>query len=173
DGAGHSHVASAGEAGTYHFTDASGAFVADLVSTSALAGPSISVRGVVVAVFGEASGQMRYAQGPAPWTDELVQETAEAGQDLSFVLDGAGAPHVAHRRRVGTQRQVACAKKTGAAWTSEIVDASADDSSETSLALDVAGHAHLSYGRATNSADSSGRELRYATNASGAWTTEV
>src|SRR6185295_11495351 len=66
DGAGHSHVASAGEAGTYHFTDASGAFVADLVSTSALAGPSISVRGVVVAVFGEASGQMRYAQGPAP-----------------------------------------------------------------------------------------------------------
>jgi hypothetical protein len=114
--------------------------------------------------FGSWQG-LRYATNASgSWK---VTPIAADGADVSLAVDGAGAAHVSYSRFAKPwEYEIVYATYRAGAWTLSIIDTLEGASAvemPTSLALDSSGRAHLAY-TVSNKA-----ELRYATNAAGAW----
>ncbi|MBI2891445.1 MAG: hypothetical protein HYY13_11760 [Nitrospirae bacterium] len=104
------------------------------------------------------------------WTRLGLDSTGDVGSYASTALDNNGRLHVAYYDASnGDLRYLSV--DTRILYTSvpqrEVVDLAGDVGSYTSIAVDAAGHAHISYYDSTNA------DLKYATNASGAWATQT
>jgi hypothetical protein len=92
-----------------------------------------------------------------------IRETIDAGRivDSSLALEADGTPHVVYVGEQGILRHAR--REASGVWTIWIIDQEWFFASP-SLALDAAGQAHVSYFQSVY-----GGELRYATDAGGAW----
>jgi hypothetical protein len=104
----------------------------------------------------------RYATNAAGgWPALAVAQPKSVGAGLALASDGT--VHVSYLDFPGLRHAVLDA----GAWVAETVDA--QGTCVAAIALDGAGHTHLAYHAGTTTA----KELRYATNASGAWAQTV
>src|SRR5687767_1458283 len=119
----------------------------------------------LAALCGEAS-PIALPGVPGSWVTEraLAPRTiyGSFSAEHSLRLDAAGAPHVVY----GGDR-LFYAFRDGGGWHPEVADARPGVGDVSSLGLDAAGHAHIAYRDVANNV------LRYTTNASGTWSSEL
>ena len=84
----------------------------------------------------------------------------------AIAVDGSSNPHIAYGGD-----HLYYAYYDGSIWHYEMVDASPDVGSYASLAIDASGKVHISYYERIYDEDDEYGNLKYATNASGAWVT--
>jgi hypothetical protein len=134
--------------------------------------PSLAVDGsgtAHVVAYDEDGCRPRYSVKPpgGAWTTTaLYEESADAGDHSSLVLDASGALHVAFTE-YGTYR-IVYGLKGAAGWSFELVGpAGGMRGASSSLAVDAAGQPHLAvFSGAPDNV------LRYATRSGGAWLVE-
>lgn len=96
----------------------------------------------------------------APWS---IERLGMSGEIVSFAIAPDGSRHlVLGQGLLG----IAYATDRSGAWVTETLEAGRYQGRQTGLVLDAAGAAHVAWVRETP------REVRYATNATGAWTIE-
>lgn len=120
----------------------------------------------------EAGGALYYGNtGSGVWiftpVDSLVAGTQ--GSHCSIAVEANGAVHIAFLET--TTRDLWYASNASGAWSSERIDQQSGAATSavyhTAIATDSAGFAHIAYAH-----DVAENDMEYATNASGAWSTE-
>ena len=105
------------------------------------------------------------------WNKKVIDSDG-VGKYTSIVLDKKDKVHISyHDFKKGYLKY---ATNTNGSWTTEIVDSGADNKkitgySSTRIAVDASGKIHIVY-RYRNNSDEA---LKYATNTSGSWVTEI
>jgi len=168
DGTGKVHLVSSRSSSLVYATDASGAFATEGVEASD-GQTSIAVRGGVVHVVHHDGEVVRHVVGAShAWTGETVDESTIAAYGVRMKLDKNGAAHVLEGVHSG-HSELHYLTNAGGAWTTTVVDASTNGLG-FDFALDGAGHVLVAYYGAPSGSSS---EVRFATNASGAFVSEV
>jgi len=104
------------------------------------------------------------------WQSERITAVESNPLFTSVAVDPLDRVHIAYN--TASEDNVGYVTNASGDWVNEVVDAEGlyggyVDGSHASLALDGEAHAHISYYDATNG------DLKYATNAGGAWTAEA
>ncbi len=127
---------------------------------------------------GEAASVLKHAQreagtNPPSWVLARIDTTATAGRDSALALDAKGKTHVAYwNEEFG---ELWYATDASGSWVTEAVDDWGYSGEQPAIAVDGNGNVHIAY-RYYDVGFAAGTEvmeLRYATNASGAWAWET
>lgn len=155
-----------------HATNASGAWVAEIVVQETLNVTSVAMTSDAAGrlhIVYNPSGIVTYATNASgAWTSQTVasNEVIYGGAlTAGIALDPAGGVHIAYYNY--STRELRHATNVSGAWVSETIDSQGDVGLHVGIASDGAGKLHLSY------YDIGNGDLKYASNASGPWATET
>jgi len=121
----------------------------------------------------------RYTTSVGGWHGECIPDTEDRTYQSSITVDQNGVINIAFNRLYETTKHeqihsLYFALKSGDEWTTEEIDsnisAKCRELSDSYLGLDPDGNAHIAY---TGLDDEDIPVLKYATNASGEWVTEI
>jgi hypothetical protein len=117
-------------------------------------------------------GGLRYVTDvTGQWTWVDVDTSPTAGNDTDIAVDRYGAVHISYLDKSGGLRY---STNASGAWEVYTIDDAANVGWNTSIAVDSNGGVHISYSDPSPVLNPPGNGcLKYATNASGAWTTEI
>lgn len=101
-----------------------------------------------------------------PVTVAISSGGVSAGKDSSLAIDSTGHLHLSFLHE-GVGMKYVTAPAASGPWTVTTVDSSARDMASTAMALDINNKVHIVYH------DYNANTLRYATNATGEWKTEL
>lgn len=117
-------------------------------------------------------GGLRYITGASgEWTWYDVDASPTAGNDGDIAVDREGNVHISYLdKNVGLKY----ATNSGGSWVVEVLDHTPNVGWNTSIAVDSNNKVHISYSDPSPILDPPGNGyLKYATNASGEWITQV
>jgi hypothetical protein len=121
---------------------------------------------------GGGQGGLRYvtnASGEWTWYD--VDTSPSAGNDGDIAVDGTGNVHIGY---LDKNTGLKYATNAGGSWQVEVVDDTPNVGWNTSIAVDSNNKVHISYSDPGPILDPPGNGyLKYVTNASGGWVTQV
>lgn len=168
------HVSFVNASGLTHAVYASGAWLRELVDSSASCDASVALDAANkthIAYYTPTS--LRYATNSSgAWTNVVVEDFGfqvncgeRTGGSLSLGVDADGAAHIAYQRRYTTS--ISYATNRGGLWTVSYLSLPVDGFTGLSLAVDPSRAVHIVYSGTYPSA------LMYAHNVSGAWTVEA
>jgi len=100
------------------------------------------------------------------WYVETVDNTGDAGEYTSIILDSQNQPHISYYG--SSSDDLKYAKGTSSGWEIEIIDSVGNVGKYTSIALDGQGYPHISYYH-----EASGYDLKYAHWNGTQWETEI
>jgi len=158
------HVGYRRSDGVAYATNSSGQWVGTLIDGAAGAfgdtaiamGPTGAVH---VSYKDSGSGALKHATNASgSWVSSTIDTI---GFGSAIAVDSANRIHVSYR---ASGDFLAYAVNASGSWTRELVAGFAGSAIHTSLAIDTAGAAHIAYAVGSGICD-----VRYATNASGAW----
>ena len=114
-------------------------------------------------------GIVKYARWDgSSWQIEVVDNSGNVGDYLSFTLDEDDNAHISYYKNLGTNDgNLMYAHWDGTAWNIETVDSGQDTGTDTSIDTDSNGYPHISY------ADNYNAILKYASWDGSAWNLEV
>lgn len=110
------------------------------------------------------------SQAVRTWSAKRLATTWASGGIA--VADTTGALHVAWQSSSGTTSGLRYATDASGTWTYAWITTDPEASNQFSLAVDATGKAHVAYWSGIGGGSNS-RGIRYATNASGSWASEV
>jgi hypothetical protein len=114
-------------------------------------------------------GDLRYATlGNSDWLTQVVYDAAiNVARENAIAVDSNDHPHVSFSFRDGGNEDLVYARNVTGTWLLNTVDYTGSVGMENDIALDSADNVHISHWQW------SGNKLRYSTNASGTWATDV
>ena len=123
-----------------------------------------------ISYFDDTNDDLKYATNASgAWVTTTVDSSGEVGEYTSIALDSSGKVHISYYGGYGGGLKYAT--NASGSWVATTVDSGTYYVGKyTSIALDSSGKAHISYYDATSYAPPK-QDLKYATNASGAWVT--
>lgn len=109
------------------------------------------------------------------WIGKTVISYGDVGAYSSLGMDASGNLHISYydQRNGDFKYATNTSDSVLSSWASETVDSFGDVGKYSSLAVDTSGHVHISYYSESDGGSGPSGELRYATNASGAWVVET
>jgi hypothetical protein len=102
------------------------------------------------------------AQGA--WSYEFPDDRAVGSGNPAIDTDATDQPHISYVDT--THGWLVYAKRNGTSWASTVVDSAGNVQGRSDLLVDTTGKIHIAYYTSNN-------QVHYATNAGGAWSTEV
>ena len=116
-------------------------------------------------------GDLKYAaKGGAGWAVETVDAAGDITSTVTLALDDSDAAHIVYFDH--NDLELRYAEYTSGAWETDVI-VGLEYNTRASLVLDADGASHVSYYDSVFYKEPTGGKLGYATNASGAWTTQI